>query len=82
MSIKKFLCALLVVMIFAAGSFAASSKSQEVKLGVITYLGTTEEDFQKGIDELRKLLRVRPALPMISRQNYERKFSRLSKKIA
>lgn len=72
MKTKKFLCALLlVVMLFTTGAFAAIRGDQEVRGGVLRYLGTSEEAFQKGIDELRKVLSMSPALPMISRQTYE-----------
>ena len=53
---KKLLCALLLVLSLASCGCAASSKADIVHSGVLTYLGTTEEEFQRGMDDLRKAL--------------------------
>ena len=53
---KKFLFAFLLILAFAAGALAAAPKSGVVHAGVLTYLGTTEEEFQQGLDGLRKAL--------------------------
>lgn len=53
---KKFVCALLLILSFASCGLGAASKSEVVQAGVLTYLGTTEEDFQRGMDDLRKAL--------------------------
>ena len=61
---KKFLCALVLVCIFSSLSslsFAASQKESAVYMGVLTYLGTTEKEFQEGLDDLRKA--VAPLIP-------------------
>ena len=57
MSTRKFLCAVGIVLVLAAEAFAAS-KPVESKGGVLRYLGTTEEAFQKGVDELTKSMRA------------------------
>lgn len=59
---KKFLCVLFVLALSAGMSFAASqAKPEVVNTGVLTWLGTTEEEFQQGLDDLRKA--VSPLLP-------------------
>lgn len=59
MNVKKVFCAVIFVFILANASFAAEKKF--VDAGVLTYLGTTEEEFQKGLDDLRKA--VAPLIP-------------------
>ena len=56
---KKFFCALMFVCIFSAVCFGADKNS--VNAGVLTYLGTTEDEFQQGLDDLRKA--VAPLIP-------------------
>lgn len=56
---KKFLYALIFVCVFASSSFAGVKTS--VNAGVLTYLGTTEQEFQTALDELRKA--VAPLIP-------------------
>ncbi len=51
---KKFLCAVVFVTLMIS-SCAAASKNH-VDTGVLTYLGTTESEFQEGLDDLRKAL--------------------------
>ena len=61
---KKILFALVFIVIFAtcSASFAASKqKEQVVNSGVLTYLGTTEGEFQQSLDDLRKA--VAPLMP-------------------
>lgn len=59
MKTRKVLCALFIVVLFTSSAFAAlpSKKIQEVKGGVLRYLGTTEEAFQKGVDEMSVIMR-------------------------
>ena len=56
---KKFFCVLVFVCVFAGASFAAEKHS--VNAGVLTYLGTTEQEFQTALDDLRKA--VAPLIP-------------------
>ena len=49
---KKFLCAFVLVMIMCATVMAAD----KVDTGILTYLGTTEAEFQQALDDLRKAL--------------------------
>lgn len=56
---KKFLCALIFVFLLAGASFGAGKNF--VDAGILTYLGTTEQEFQSGLDDLRKA--VAPLLP-------------------
>ena len=51
---KKVLCAFVLVMIMCAGVMAASN--DKVDSGILTYLGTTEGEFQQALDDLRKAL--------------------------
>ncbi|MCR4819008.1 MAG: transporter substrate-binding domain-containing protein [Fretibacterium sp.] len=53
---KKFFFAFLLILSFAAGGLAAAPEPEAVNAGVLTYLGTTEEAFQRGLDGLRKTL--------------------------
>ena len=55
---KKFLGALVLVLVLCSAGFAASPK---VDAGLLTYLGTTEDEFQVALDDLRKSLA--PLLP-------------------
>lgn len=57
--IKKFLGALILVLVLCSVSFAA--QSPKIEAGLLTYLGTTEDEFQVALDELRKSLA--PLLP-------------------
>ena len=56
---KKFLFALIFVFLFASVSFA--SEKNFVDAGVLTYLGTTEQEFQTALDDLRKA--IAPLIP-------------------
>ena len=52
---KKILCALVLVAVMCPALFAASTQKEEVVYaGLLTYLGTTEKEFQEGLDDLRK----------------------------
>ena len=58
---KKFLCAVIAVMVMlvcSAGYAADKAKTPDpvVNEGALTWLGTTEEEFQSGLDDLRKAL--------------------------
>ncbi|MBQ9390485.1 MAG: transporter substrate-binding domain-containing protein [Synergistaceae bacterium] len=54
--LKKILCALLLVITVCSVSFAADKDKNVVDSGILTYLGTTEAEFQQGLDDLRKAL--------------------------
>ena len=54
---KKLLCAIVIV----AAMCSVCSAEEAVKAGVLTWLGTTEAEFQAGLDDLRKA--VSPLLP-------------------
>ena len=57
---KKFLCAfILVFALIPAAGFAAEKDYED--LGLLTYLGTTEQEFQEGLDDLRKA--IAPLIP-------------------
>ena len=58
--LKKFMSAVFIsiIVISSAGALFAEDV---VNSGVLTYLGTTEEEFQNGLDELRKA--VAPLVP-------------------
>lgn len=49
---KKVLCAFVLVMIMCVSVMAA----EKVDSGILTYLGTTEGEFQEALDDLRKAL--------------------------
>ena len=49
---KKVVCALAAVLIMCSACYAVDS----VKLGALTWLGTTEGEFQEGLDDMRKSL--------------------------
>ena len=51
---KKVLCALVLVMIMSVSAMAA--ENDKVDTGILTYLGTTEGEFQEALDDLRKAL--------------------------
>ena len=60
---KKFLCAVIAVMMmlvcgagYAADKAKQSEPEQVIHEGALTWLGTTEEEFQEGLDDLRKSL--------------------------
>ena len=55
---RKFFYAFVFVMAFCAVCYAAE---ETVNAGVLTYLGTTESEFQEGLDDLRKA--VAPLIP-------------------
>lgn len=57
MNTRKFFCTLFFLLVFATGAFAAR-KPAEVRGGMLSYLGTTEEAFQQGVDELNSLMRL------------------------
>ena len=51
---KKILCAFVLVMIMWGACIAA--ENDKVDTGILTYLGTTEGEFQEALDDLRKAL--------------------------
>ena len=51
---KKLLCAFVLVMVMCVSAMAA--KNDKVDTGILTYLGTTEGEFQEALDDLRKAL--------------------------
>ncbi len=60
----KYFALLLVIAIIAilpASCFAMSKKDGSIRSGVLTYLGTTESEFQAALDDLRKA--VAPLIP-------------------
>ncbi len=52
--LRKILCAFVAVMIMCGAVMAA--ESDKVDSGILTYLGTTEAEFQEALDDLRKAL--------------------------
>lgn len=56
---KKIFYAFLFMFFLVTAGFAADKSS--VNAGMLTYLGTTEEEFQNGLDDLRKA--VAPLIP-------------------
>ncbi len=63
---KNFLSSILIfALIFTATIFSStavlSAQEETTNAGVLTYLGTTEAEFQEGLDDLRKA--VAPLLP-------------------
>lgn len=64
MKTRKVLCALFIVVMFASSAFAAlpSKRIQEVNGGVLRYLGTTEEAFQKAVDDMSVIAKSSPLL--------------------
>ena len=52
---KKLLCVVMAVSMMCTVCYAASD-SNDVSLGALTWLGTTESEFQEGLDDLRKAL--------------------------
>ena len=50
---KRLICSAVLVLMMAGSVFAAGSK---VDTGILTYLGTTEGEFQEALDDLRKAL--------------------------
>ena len=59
---KKFLCAFSLVLVMCVSCMAA--QNDKVDSGVLTYLGTTEGEFQEALDDLRKAL-----TPLISEES-------------
>lgn len=57
MNTRKFFCALVFLLVFATGAFAAR-KPAEVRGGMLSYLGITEEAFQQSVDELNSVMRL------------------------
>lgn len=57
---KKFCLALLLILSLASLASIASADAPS-HIGVLTYLGTTEQEFQQGLDDLRKA--VAPLIP-------------------
>ena len=51
---RKVLFALTLIAVIASSSFAADDKEPVARMGILTYLGTTEKEFQQGLDDLRK----------------------------
>ena len=70
---KKFLCILIFVCVFASASFADVKNS--VNAGVLTYLGTTEQEFQTALDDLRKA--VAPLISTDEEKNEWASYDRL-----
>ena len=70
---KKIFCILIFVFLFASGCFAAEKNS--VDAGVLTYLGTTENEFQSALDDLRKA--VAPLIPTDEEKNDWASYDRL-----
>lgn len=56
---KKFL--FVLALIFIAAGFAFAAEQSVSHIGVLTYLGTSEQEFQQGLDDLRKA--VAPLVP-------------------
>lgn len=50
---RKILCALILV---ALSFSVCAAKEDFVESGMLTYLGTTEQEYQQGLDDLRKAL--------------------------
>ena len=50
---KRLICSAVLVLMMAGSVFAAGGK---VDSGILTYLGTTEGEFQEALDDLRKAL--------------------------
>lgn len=50
---KKIFCAVLLVLL-GVSVCTAGTREQAVNAGVLTYLGMTEQEFQQGLDDLRK----------------------------
>ncbi|MBQ9628927.1 MAG: transporter substrate-binding domain-containing protein [Synergistaceae bacterium] len=61
---RKVFCALFVVLLIASSAFAAlpSRRVQEVRGGILRFLGTSEEAFQKGLDEMSAMMSSSPLL--------------------
>ena len=56
---KKFLYVFVFAFLFVPACFAAEKDFADA--GILTYLGTTEQEFQSGLDDLRKA--VAPLIP-------------------
>ena len=60
MKTKKVSClvvaALILSMLMSSCAFAARLASRAIHGGVLSYLGTTEDEFQKALDDLSKML--------------------------
>ena len=54
MKLKKILIAAILVLTMVGT--AVSAKEEAVRSGILTYLGTTEGEFQEALDDLRKAL--------------------------
>ena len=70
---KKIFCAFICLALLAGAGFAADKSA--IEAGVLTYLGTTEEEFQHGLDDLRKA--VAPLIPTDSEKNEWAEYDRL-----
>lgn len=53
---KKFFAVLIIVLVLSLCSSSISFAASKVESGMLTYLGTTEGEFQKALDDLRKSL--------------------------
>lgn len=51
---KKLLCAFVIVLVM--GCVCMAAQNDKVDTGILTYLGTTEGEFQEALDDLRKAL--------------------------
>ena len=52
---RKLLCAVMALVMMCGVCYAADDNN-DVSLGALTWLGTTEAEFQEGLDDLRKAL--------------------------
>ena len=51
---KKIFCALIIAVLCCSSAFSA--ERAKVDTAILTYLGTTEAEFQEALDDLRKAL--------------------------
>ena len=59
--VRKVLLSAFVVLLLLGGLACAGMKEETVNAGILTYLGTTEAEFQSALDDLRKS--VAPLIP-------------------
>ena len=72
---KKFLYVLIFVFLFSIVSAAFAAEKDFTDAGVLTYLGTTEQEFQSALDDLRKALA--PLIPADDSENDWTAYDRL-----
>ena len=58
---KKFLYVSVFVFVFMSAAVCFAAEKDFADTGILTYLGTTEQEFQVGLDDLRKA--VAPLIP-------------------